>query len=90
MSCFKRIFKVTRVNFLLQCKDTIDLVVGEGMQVKHMTNAHQTFYVLVPENVKKEDFKINFCFTNMSDVMKGKVFTGRSCVAATNRLGHKD
>lgn len=60
------------------------------MQVKHMTNAHQTFYVLVPENVKKEDFKINFCFTNMSDVMKGKVFTGRSCVAATNRLGHKD
>ena len=89
-SCFKRIFKVTRVNFLLQCKDTIDLVREEGIQVKQMTNAYQTFYVIVPEGIKKEDFEITFYFKNMSDVNKRKVFTGRNCVAPTNRLGYPD
>lgn len=43
--------------------------------------------MLVPDKVNKDEFTINWCFKNMSDVLKGKVFSGKSCVGATNRLG---
>lgn len=70
----RKVFKVIKVNFLFQCKETIDLVRKEGCVVKYMQHAHQSFYALMPENTRKEDFKIDFCFKNMTDVMKGKVF----------------
>ena len=82
----KRVFKVSKVNFMLQCKETIDLLHTEGAQVKQMSHCHQTFYVLMPDNVKKEDFDFNFCFKNMADVMKGKVFSGRFCAAPVFKL----
>lgn len=87
----KRIFKVQKVNFLLQCKETIDLLRKEGAQVVQMQHAHQTFWVLIPDTVKREkDFEMNFCFKNIADVMKGKAFSGRSCVAPVFKLQKPD
>ena len=56
----KRVFKATRVNFLLQCKETIDIFRKEGGTVKQMTHAHHTFWAVVPENVRARDFEMNF------------------------------
>lgn len=82
----KRVFKVNKVSFLLQDKETIDLLRHEGAQVKQMTHCHQTFWVLVPDNMKKEQFNFNFGFKNIADVMKGKVCSGKMCVAPVWKL----
>ena len=39
-AAMRRVFKVVRVHFLLQCKETIDLLRKEGGQVKTMVHAH--------------------------------------------------
>lgn len=66
----KRIFKVFRVHFLLQDKDVIDVLRKEGVKLKMLMHAHQAFYVVVPEGSKIEEFKVNFLFKNVADVLK--------------------
>ena len=82
----RRVFKAQKVNFLLQCKETIDLLRREGGLVKQMQHCHQNFWVLMPDNVKRDEFEINFCFKNIADVIKGNVFNGKSCVAPVFKL----
>ena len=55
-----------------------------------MQHAHQTFWIYLPDNVRKDEFEMNFCFKNMADVMKGKMFQGRFCVAPVFKLQKPD
>jgi len=53
----KNVFKVSRVSYFVQCKDTIDLLIRDGVEVKQVQHAHTTFYLVVPEGQKKADFE---------------------------------
>ena len=49
-------------------------------------HSYQTFYAVVPEKTKKEDFQLACHFTNMVDVLKMKAIGGRFCVAPIFQL----
>ena len=83
----KKIFKAIRVVFLLQCKDTIDLLKNDKVEIKSFNHSHTTFHVPVPDNVKKANFEVTIQFKNLADVMKGKVFTGRIAVGPVFKIG---
>ena len=83
----KKIFKVSKVNFLLVCKEAIKVFKEEDGQIKQISHAHTTFNLVLPQshNSSKEyEFKPGF--SNMTDVNKGKVVQGRYCVWPVHNL----
>ena len=86
-SSLKKIFKVSKVNFLLVCKEAMKVFKQEDGQIKQISHAHTIFNLVVPagHNPNKEyEFKPGF--SNMTDVNKGKVVQGRYCVWPVHNL----
>lgn len=74
----------------MQDKDVIDVLRKEGVKLKMLMHAHQAFYVVVPEGSKIEEFKVNFLFKNVTDVLKMQAIGGRSCTAPIYAMNKKD
>lgn len=89
-TALKRLFKVKSVNFIMQCPEAIDTLRKEGAFLKQQTHCHSSFYVIVPEEEDKIDYKLNMQFKNLVDVMKGKMFSGKVCVAPVFKLRYPD
>lgn len=86
----KQIFKVGRVTFLFQDKETIELLHKEGAPLRVMGHLHENFHVLVPDGVKRLDHRFEFKFRNMADVKKGDMYQGPIAVTPVTKLMYAD
>ena len=82
----KRIYRCARVNFMLQDKDTVELMASEGASFTTMHHCYETFKVLIPEGLTKESFHFEFKFRNMTDVTKGYMYEGPVMVAPIAKM----
>lgn len=81
----KKVFKCTRVNFMLQDHETIDILRKEGASTKPLNYQHVQYYLLIPDAAQKATYTFNPGFRNLPDVIKGNVFTGRVAVSPVYR-----
>ena len=86
----KQIFKVGRVTFLFQDKETIEILNKEKAELRVMGHLHENFHVLVPEGVKKTEHRFQFKFRNMADVKKGDTYQGPVAVTRVTKLLYPD
>jgi len=60
----------------------------EGAVLTSQTHCHHNFFLVVPENEDKFEYKLNISFKNYTDVMKNKVFSGKYACAPVMKLRH--
>ena len=71
---FKRIFKCFKVNFLFKDKETIESLINEGATLSQQHHCFEKYDILVPDDIRKDQFEFNFQFRNLADVLKGQMF----------------
>ena len=88
VTTLKKVFKVTKVNFLIVCKETLAIYKKEEGQTTNIHHAHSNFTLVVPDgfNLARKKYEFTPGFNNMNDVNKGKAVNGRYCVWPVHNL----
>lgn len=82
----RQIFKVAKVSFLFLDKDVIKALGQEGARFRVYKHAYGSFHVYVPDRVKPSDFQFEFGFTNVADMINGKIKASSVCAVPINKL----
>ena len=62
----------------------------EGATFSHQHHCYENFNILVPDDIRKEQFEFEFQFKNMADVLKGVNYSGGVCVAPITKMQFPD
>lgn len=78
------------MNYLIQDKHVMEVLTIENASFRKFLHLREIYNVFVPETAKVSEFSFTPKFTNIPDVVQGKVFKGPLAVAPIFKQGSAD